>query len=288
MNLLYQNGQGHFLDLNDGLYVVNANDLRNYAWTPVVINRPSGIGGSIRRFNRPVMQKMVRIGVRGGEGVFHDRMNQLLAHTEPDIHNLTPGKLWLDGQYMHCYLAVSSEIVLYSRRANFAEKELTIQATYPYWITEETKHFHMGGTVPSPYAKKYDGRYPYMYGTGISNSVLINSHYTGTPVVLTIYGSVTDPVLFIGDRKFGVIASASDGERIVIDQVERTVYRIGIDGTRESLFDFRIKEDDQFLYLPPGELDVSFSGMFEFDVTLMKQRSEPEWISSMQTTSSVK
>lgn len=278
MNLRYVNSRGVEINLNDGAYLTNANDLRNYSWKYATVDYPSGLGSAVRAFAKPAMEKTLNLGVRGTKQQFAQRMDALLAITEPDIVARTPGKLWLGDAYLLCYLAVSSDVALYSRLGNFAEKALKVLAVSPFWYVEESKLFMAGSGEVSASGKRYNGRYPYQYGTGYANSRLLNTHYLPTPVVITIYGPCANPAIFISGIKYGVEASATARERIVIDQLERKIYKVQTNGGRQNLFGSRWKDDDPYTPVPIGESQVLSSGEFAFELTLCKQRSEPKWI----------
>lgn len=126
--------------------------------------------------------------------------------------------------------------------------------------------------------KKYAGRYPYQYGTGYANEVLFNDHFADTPAIVTIYGPCAEPKIYIGGNVYGVEANAEEGERIVLDQIERKIYRVDATGATTNLFDYRIKTSDPFKKISPGDVTVQFSGEFGFDIELLQQRSEPKWI----------
>lgn len=275
MRVKYENSQGTELNLNDGNYFVNENDLKSFVWDYEITGRTSGLGGKVKRFSRQAAEKSLKIAVRGTQEQFAARMNALHALTEPDILSCTPGKLWLNGQYIICYLGVSSGITGESRRGLYAEKEMTVVAVEPFWHTEETHHFRpTTGSVTG--GKKYNLRYPYRFGTGYSNSTLYNNHYASTPMILTIYGPVTNPEVTIAGQLYAVTAVILASERLVVDQIARTITKIDASGGKYNMFDARNKENDIFLHAPSGNSSVQFSNL-TFDVTLIQRRSEPKW-----------
>ena len=274
MKVKYENSVGTVLDLNDGNYFVNANDLRNFAWEYSTLARSSGLGGRVRRFSRPPSEKVMRVAIRGAD--FKAKINALHALTEVDILSRTPGKLWLDGQYLICYLGTASEITV-DGRGRYAEKELTILAVSPFWHTEtEIRRFSpsSGGIAGG---KKYNLRYPYRFGTGYSNQTLYNAHYAPAPMRITLFGPVTDPSIMIGGNTYAIEGELLDGERIEIDQMDRKLTKIDASGSRYDMFNKRDKEHDIFAPCPSGAVAVQFSAIV-FEIVLIQQRSEPLWI----------
>lgn len=278
--IYYENSQGTQIRFDGKNIRVKESDLRDFSWDYSLTNKPSGYGSRINRFMRPATEKNLGVVIRGGSrDECIGTLNALHAATEADITRGKPGRLWLDGQYLICFLAVSSTVNNWKSGFHFLEKSLSVLAVYPFWYTEITQAFRAGEIDTSPYGKRYHGRYPYQYGTGYANKTLYNDHHSETPAIITIYGPCDDPQIYIAGNLYGLSGvGAGEGEHIVIDQLERTIYRVATDGEKTNLFDYRVKTHDVFLPIPPGDVSVQFSGEFGFDVTLMQQRSEPKWI----------
>ncbi len=278
--IYYENGQGTQIRLDGKNIRVKESDLRDFSWNYSLTNKPSGYGSRINRFMRPASEKSLGVVVRGNSREeCISTLNALHAATEADITRGKPGRLWLDGQYLICFLGVASTVNKWTGGFHFLEKTLSVLAVYPFWYTEVTQAFRAGEIDASPYGKRYRGRYPYQYGTGYANKTLYNDHHSETPAIITIYGPCEDPQIYIAGNLYGLAdVGAGEGERIVIDQLERTIYRVAIDGEKTNLFDYRVKTHDIFVPIPSGDVSVQFSGEFGFDVTLMQQRSEPKWI----------
>jgi len=277
--MYYENHKRQIVRFDGDGFRIEEYDLRDFNWEPVSAGKPSGVGGSVTRFIRGVQTKTVRIVARGkSEAECVALLNGLHAVTETDIYALTPGRFYLDGQYMICYLGVSSGLDRWEAAYHYAKKTLSVTATHPFWLTEVTKRFFAGSAEVSAFGKTYNGRHPYQYSTGYANSSLLNEHYVATPAIITMYGPCVDPAVYIGSVMYGVEASIADGERVVIDQMQRRIYKVASNGSTVNLFDARYKEYDQFAPVAAGVSTVAFSGDFAFDVTLLMQRSEPLWI----------
>lgn len=278
MTIKYYNANGSFITLNSGNYLVSANDLRNFAWEYVATNRPSGFGGRVT-FSRPVQEKKLIVGIKGATASeFNTNASALMALTEPDILNHTPGKLYLGDQYLTCYLATSGAVSVYSRRGNWVSKELTVVVTEPFWHTKSLFRFLAGAPQEVDDPKRYDLRYPYRYIATSNSGTVTNSHYSSCPMIITAYGAATDPSITIGGNIYAVTASISSGQRIIINQLNRTVVSMAADSTVTNLFDYRDKDNDIFLPVEPGTQTVVYDGSFAFDIVIIQQRSEPTWI----------
>jgi hypothetical protein len=96
-------------------------------------------------------------------------------------------------------------------------------------------------------------------------------------MIIKIFGACSNPSVYVGENEYSVNASIPDGEYVIIDQRDKSIYRVGQSGTRTSIFNLRKKSVDNFRYAPSGALTVSCSGQFACEVTFLTQRSEPEW-----------
>lgn len=275
MKIEYFSASSSSIVLNKGNYLVSGHDLRDFEWDYKATNRPSGFGGRVT-FSRPVQKKTINIGIRGGAS-FAANAAALLALTEPDILNHTPGKLYLGKQYLICYLAVESKVNHFSRRANWVSKEMTILVTDPFWRTEKTFRFLMGHAEEAENAKRYNLRNPYRYIASASSGMLMNNHYAASPMIITIYDTAVNPSITIGGNIYKVNASIAPTQRIVIDQLQRRIESVSASGDRTNLFDYRDKNNDIFKPVEPGSQHVIYDGSFNFDITVVQQRSEPSW-----------
>lgn len=278
MTIRYNNANGASIVLNQGNYMVSENDLRDFAWEYSAIGRPAGFGGRVT-FNRLVQEKHLTIGIRGASAAeFNTNAAALTALTEPDILNHSPGRLYLGDQYLTCYLSTASKVLIHSRRCNWVSKELTIVVTEPFWHTDITQRYLKGAPAGVDDPKRYNLRYPYRYIASTSSGTFNNSHYAPCPMVITIYDAATDPSITIGGKIYALTAAIIDGQRIIIDQLARTIISLSESGAETNLFDYRDKSNDIFEPMQPGSNSVIYTGDFTFDITAVTQRSEPTWI----------
>jgi len=277
--IAYENSAGKTIRLDREGFYCNEGTLRDFVWDYTYSGYPDGTGGSVSRFSRHEKTKSFEVSAHAyTRAEIDDLLNRLHNMTELDIQNRTPGKLWLNRQYISCYL-ITSEITNKSKHMLFVTKKLTILPVIPYWCIEETKNFVAGGTESSsPYGKRYNGRYPHKYGTGYAQTTLDNTVGSWeTPMILTIYGPAVNPSLSIGGHNYTLNTTIAPNERAVIDQLRKKIYKIGTTGIRSNLFNTRDKTNDIFQYAPVGMVPVLYNGDYSFDITLIHQRSEPLW-----------
>ena len=174
--IVYENSAGETIRLDRAGFYAEEGTLRDFVWDYSYSGYPDGTGGSVSQFSRHEKTKDFIVSAHAYNRAELDALlNRLHNVTEYDVRSRTPGKLYLNSQYVSCYL-IASEVTNKSKHMLFVTKKLTILPVIPYWCTEETKNFIAGGAESSsPYGKRYNGRYPYKYGTGYSQTMLDNT-----------------------------------------------------------------------------------------------------------------
>ena len=277
--ITYENSAGETIRLDRNGFYCAEGTLRDFIWDYSYSGYPDGTGGSVSQFSRHEKTKAFEVSAHAYKREEIDSLlNRLHNITEYDVRNRTPGKLYLNQQYITCYL-INSEITNKSKHMLFVTKKLTVLPVIPYWCIEKSKTFYAGDSqIGNIDGKKYNGRYPYKYSTNYAQSSLDNSEVAwDTPMIITIYGPAVNPSLTIGGNVYRINASITANERAVIDQLRKKVYKIGSAGTKTNLFNARDKSVDIFQFAPSGSVPVLHDSAFSFDITLVQQRSEPLW-----------
>ena len=283
-NLRYVNANNMTVQLNDeSSSWTRLDTLRSYKWDYATTQRPSGAGGKASGFGRWPKEATIKTSITcTTREALNEWQNSLQSVTEPDVLNETPGRLYIDDQYMTCYI-VAAETEEYNLPGCFAIVKYTVLAVEPYWCTEVS---YMFGTYDNEEidttGKKYNLRYPYRYGTGLAQTTINNKHYAACPAIITMYGNtptVTNPYVTINNIIRQVNVSLLGTERVVINQLEHTIYKVNSSGAKSNVFNSRNKNFDIFAEIPAGEVQFSYPGTFKVEITLIQQRSMPKWTS---------
>lgn len=280
--VIYKNAAGKQVILQgDDLCFLDVLPLFEFQWTYDLVNSASGMGGAATHFARDPRTINLDLRMRGhNRKEFLQRVNRLQQIAEPDVLENTPGRLYIGDQYMECYLAVGGGVASAPRGGNFATVEINVLAVRPFWCRDveytfkvEEENQGTGGA-----GKKFNLKYAYRYGTGTNRGKIINTHYAPCPMRITVQGPASVPALQIAGNTYRVNASILATEYLVIDQVERKIYKVGQSGEVTNLFNNRDKLNNIFLPAPVGEFTVQYMGSYSVMVTLVEQRSMPEWI----------
>lgn len=280
MTVFYENSAGkRFTLYGDGLTFINPMELHTWAWDYSLSNRITGLGGDARDFARYPQTFDLEVRMRGmTHEEFLRQANTLHEVTDADMIAGEPGRLYVDDQYLTCYLAVSGGEPNHPRNSNFMTRTLKVLAVEPYWCTPVTVTINpMTETQTNENGKKYDGRYAYRYGTALSGTTILNSHYAAAPAIIRFFGPVSNPAITIAGVTYGVNITLTATDRLEIDQIRHKIYKVSETGVKTNAFNQREKFYDIFAPIPTGSNQVIYSGDYMVQITMIQQRSELKW-----------
>lgn len=269
----YVNHLNQSIDFGSGGIFITDSELRDYKW------EYDTDYDEITNFRKGVKEKKMKIIISAAteeEGIA--KRNAVFRIFEADILANQAGKLYQDGYYLNCYITASKKANWYIAK-RYIEIEVTIATDQPDWVQEKEFNFLKteGKTVEMDDLKKYPYKYGYYYLNQVSSSAINNASITESDFVLRIYGSVSKPLVKIGDNTYQVNVSLNVGERLDIDSRKKTVRLIHIDGYTENVLWSVAKEYYIFEKIASGTQIIAWDGSFAFDLILIDKRSEPLW-----------
>lgn len=269
----YVNHLNQSIDFGSGGIYVTDSELRNYEW------EYDTDYDEITNFRKGVKEKKMKIIISAAteeEGIA--KRNAVFRIFEADILANRSGKLYQDDYYLNCYIVASKKAKWYLTK-RYIEIEVTIATDQPDWIQEREFNFLKteGATIEMDNLKKYPYKYGYYYLNQVSSSSINNVSITESDFVLRIYGSVSKPLVKIGDNTYQVNVSLNAGERLEIDSRRKTVKLVHTDGYAENVLWSAVKEYYIFEKIVAGTQIVAWNGSFSFDLILIDKRSEPLW-----------
>jgi hypothetical protein len=267
-------GKGGEISFNQPPYLALKHDFTSYAWSYLGSPLLNGKGSEIDKFLRESKVHPLILLVK--DDSLAETVNHLSDVFEQDVAAMTPGKLYVNDEYLQCYIVASSKDN-FNKRGNYVEIELSVLAPQPVWVREVKMSFYPGHGDLSADSKAYANAYPYAYTGGGVVNVVENDSLHPSPAVITIYGYVENPSIKIGDHTYLISGTIQADERVVIDQFERTVVKVFNNGQTENWFGRRGKAENIFTPIEPGDQSLIMSGSFGVDVNLYIERSEPRW-----------
>lgn len=273
-NFIFENHLGQrFIGLENGVYL-NSNELRDYTWNYDVINN------RISRFYRSIRSRKLPLIVKcHSMDEAKQVKNRLLELAEADIYALLPGKVYINGYYTTGYITASAKKD-YLINPQYCQIELTLTSTEPAWYTEKTHVFSSKQESPAiaGTGADYPFDYKYDYAVFIKNKQIVCDSIISNKFKLRIYGEATNPTITISDHQYIVNGMVKQGETLLIDGLNKTITLTTAQGNQVNWFNKRNRASYIFEPIQPGINDIRYNGSFDFDLTIVEERSEPKWI----------
>lgn len=274
-DIYYVNSNNEKIDLLEPPYMLQTGELFGYKWNYESKQRLGG-GGKITNIRKDLEERTLTLSiVNYGVENYEEAIDYLHEITDIDVLKKTPGRLYVGGMYLNCYVT-ASEKSEWEPEAGYIDASLTLAVEYPMWVGENQYTFHSFG-VSSTDNKRYPGRYPYRYANGMNSTYIINPHFTNSNFELIIYGPAVNPMVTIGGVPYLVNVILEEDEYLAIDSRSRTIIKVTKNGERENLYHNRQKGRNFFRKISPGRQSISWTGKFDFDLIIYEERGEPKW-----------
>ncbi|MEE0753144.1 hypothetical protein [Frisingicoccus sp.] len=275
MEIYYLNAKGEKLNLTEWPYRIQTGDILNYK-KPYIFSQTS-YGGEILGFNPELVEKNITLTVSAKSmAEYYAALNHFYDVVDYDVVNLIPGKLYVNGQYMRCFI-FGSEKTEWEYGCNWLDNAIAIVSGTAVWITESTKSFTTAGSQ-SGAGLDYPHDYGFDYAPKVLSDTIVNDNYAAVDFRMTIYGPAVNPSVAIGSNVYKIYTELTAGEYLVIDTQEKIVEQYDNMGGMTIKYNNREKDYEIYAPIPPGASPVIWAGDFGFDLTTYVKRSEPKWI----------
>lgn len=277
----YVNSKGQVIEFGQAPYYVKYNEIRKYSWAYDMYQSYNRIA----RFNRGLSERQLPvIIVAASVAACTAAKNRLHEVIDYDVQKKTKGKLYIGDYYISGYF-FSAEPSSYLESGCKANITLNFVAEKSVWIRELKTEFLRksedessgSGTTLGTKSPPYDYPYDYLIDD-VTHTTIINESITDAAVVIIVNGFAENPSIRIGQNLYEFELTVERGEYLKIDGLNKEATLVDLSGNSSSVFGYRNKEHDLFAKVPEGTNSVSWSGSFEFTITLYEERTEPKWI----------
>ena len=268
LTLKYKNHLGETIDFGNKNYFTNSVGMRDYTW-----NYESDFN-KIKSFNSScITTKTLTVSIyTDNDTDKYSLFNSIFEIFEKDVLSKIPGKFYF-GDYYYSGYVISSVKKEYMPSQNLLTLDLTIASDRNTWVYENLYTFTKNQPISGHgYAYKYPYRYSSSNLKTFFNTALIDSDFK-----LTIYGSCSNPVIYIGGHPYSVATEIENGEYLEVDSREKTIYKVQPDGAKTNAISYRDRDNYIFKKIPSGVVPISWNNDFGFDITIYDERSEPLW-----------
>jgi len=276
MTIKYVNSLGVEVDLTAPPYMALGGELFDFDWTLNVAARSTGIGGRVNSFVSGVADKQLPVQIWAhSREEYAAAVNTLHDVFAADRLAKKPGRLYVGDSYVTAYARASQKTEWYDG-VDYMLNVVTFAIESGYWCSEITQEFNVFQEAGAD-SFKFPGRFPCKFCASGGVATLINANSYAMPARIVAYGPAVNPSFLINTAQYIVNTELIEGERIVIDQLAGTVYKVTTSGEIINEFNNRGKDPSVFEPIPAGENTVYYSGNFPFEITILAQRSEPLW-----------
>lgn len=268
----YVNHLNETLDFIGQPLLVNANDLRDFAWN--IISKNNRISG----FKKGIVKKTLPVIIKCMDHTEGLRLrDRLFEICEKDVRLNEYGKLMIGNYYLRCFVTGSQKSD-YRVHGGYMLVKLTIQTDLTEWIKETKTSFGPQSSEGSGFLD-YLFDFPLDFKNSLRNNEINNTGIVASDFIMTIYGYVSKPTLYIAGHEYTVSVDVEAGEYLTIDSMNKTITLTKNDGTKINCFSKRKRDSYIFEKIPAGVNDITSPNQnIAFDITLLEERSEPKWI----------
>lgn len=190
---------------------------------------------------------------------------------------MKPGTLYVGDWYLRCYIS-QGEMSDWEMDYGCIDCECTLVMDKAVWIRQQNHSFYIQDESDQGNDLDFPFDFPFDFSYAPGGESITNSHYGSADFRMTIYGPCVSPRVTIGTHPYQIYTEVEENEYLVINSREHTVYRVRNDGSRVNEFNNRQKYPAPSVFdkIPTGKQTVAYTG-FSFDLTLLLERSEPEW-----------
>ncbi len=271
MEVFYENHLGEILNLTQWpVMLQNPENLLGTEWSYSQNNNSFD-------FFRELKEKEVTLSLFANDKQeYYNIIDHMLMIFEKDIIAGTQGKIWINEYYLQCFVK-KGEYDEFEEDFYATDKKVSILAKKWAWI-KETEISYVHEDVPDLAGRGYPYQYPYDYSRGNGyTGVLNNGHFADSDFILKIKGYTKNPYIKIENNIYRINGVISLGDVLEINSKCKKITLIKENGIEENFFKARDRENYIFKKIPLGKLNIYWNGNFDFDVTLLEERSEPAW-----------
>lgn len=261
-------------------------DFHDVSWSPEEVKKQYGT--TVNRFTKAAQTFDCTFRFKGDPAARKKQIDDFIFETENDIAKLTPGRIYWNQQYIEVYF-ISHDCYPVDSGMTWTELKGKYYAPFPFWIEDLSIHFDPIQPDPSwlpadvkgyPMDRNISYAYTYSYPYGFNSGVFYIDTPIGADFKIVVYGPVPKVKMTINGNNYEIDYPLRMGQKLVVDSrdtlpLDKKCYVVNENNTETNVFDYRDPTSQLFKRLPGGEIVVSVSQQYTFDITLYLERSAP-------------
>lgn len=270
-NITYTASSGNVYNLKTNGILTKEANYHTWAWDPQ--GTELQYGQRVSSFSRAAAVYNTTLLFYGTKLKRTELITAFHEDIELDLQTMRTGRIDWGGWYVDCYITTSDTT---PAAGDWTENAISIFCPRPFWIKEEKKTFLPQDEPAAQDFLDYTFDYQYDYFLGaIGSQRWVRSFPFDTNFRMYIYGPVSNPRIAVNGYPYQVNDTLEATEYLVIDSRENTIIKYLANNTNVSIFDLRNKTESVFNKIPAGTLNLTWTGLFGFDLVLFDERSEP-------------
>lgn len=193
-----------------------------------------------------------------------------------DAQATSPGTLTLLGWSQRCLVPEVDVSKVYKGHVTM---DLTMLLLDGWWWRERSRYFPRGtssGGIDLPCDPPHD------YGHDSGRAIVTNECDLSAPLAIKFWGPCVNPYILIGDNRHQVDAEVLTGSTLELDArtSRKSVVLTDVAGNQTNAFSGAVREQgaQAFAPLPAGTSEVTWSGLFAFELCWLERRAVPPWV----------
>lgn len=211
-----------------------------------------------------------------------EQLNAFHASIEKDLVYNTPGRLSWGESYISCFIR-SSNVYPHEKYGNVTVNDLEIYCPSPMWIREQSIIIDPVQVTPSATDINYNPSYgyPYSYPLDSGNATIQINHYAPCDFRAVLHGPSNGMNVQIGNIHLIVFRTIPTNGSMVVDTrgylpADKHCY-LAFGGMEINCFNDRDPASQLLTKIDPGTHLVRYARETRLELTIFRERSEPEW-----------
>lgn len=271
---IYYEGLAGTIDFSKYPYIYDTHDLFDYEYGSITTELPAQNRTTLDQLYCSGKMKTLTVQIVGKQKA--QCLNDLEYKLNYDIVAKKPGKLYVNDEYLNCYL-ISSTKKEWNQYKDFEYITLTLFCESPKWIYEQLYEFSVYEQSKVKNGFKFPAYFPFSWKYNRNSRKIVNEHYTDVKCELIFFGPISNPKIKIGNYSYEIQDEILANERFEINQLNKTIVKITETGETVNVFHKRNKEHNVFEPIRKGENLIETTETFAFSVRLYTERNEPQW-----------
>lgn len=245
-----------------------------FSWAWGVNGTKLQFGTRVSDFSRDAAEYDAELVIYGTLEERRQIISALHNDFENDLREKKPGRLIWGDYYIDAYITQSQTAPLETWK--YLSNKVHIYCPYPFWVQDAHVSLPVSSVTESAFLD-YEYDYEYDYSAPVIGTKVVKSDFPfASEFKMVIFGLAVNPRITINGYPYVMNVTIPQGAYVVIDSRTKSITQYNNDGTQSNMFNYRNKVNSIFEKIPGGNLTIAWDASFGVDITIFRERSEPE------------